>query len=77
VAPRKIRGYRKPVLLGRERRVAKLLGQRPRFTYMELPLTLRADGIEVGRSAVWLFTRTIGWTHKKRFMPPRKSDHTS
>ncbi len=78
VAPRKIGGYRKPVLLGQERRVVALLGERPDITYAELTLELRAAGIEIGLSAVWRFVRALGWTRKKRrFMPPSKSGRTS
>lgn len=77
VAPRKIGGYRKPALLGHEQRVAALLGERPDITYKELTLALRAFGIEVGRSAVWRFVQTLGWTRKKRrFMPPNKNGQT-
>ena len=77
VVPRKIGGYRKPALLGHERRVTTLLGERPDITYKELTLALRADGIEVGKSAVWRFVQTLGWTRKKRrFMPLSRNDRT-
>jgi transposase len=75
LAPKKIGGYRKPVLLGREDRIAGLLTARPDMTYAELG---RALGNPTSVPTLWRFVRALGWTRKKRrFMPPSRTGRTS
>jgi putative transposase len=75
VAPKKIGGYRKPVLLGLEERIATLLTARPDMTYAELG---RALGERTSVPTLWRFVRALGWTRKKRrFTPPNRSGRTS
>lgn len=75
LAPKKIGGYRKPVLLGLEERIAALLTARPDMTYAELG---RALGERTSVPTLWRFVRALGWTRKKsRFMPPSRTGRTS
>ena len=78
VAPKRIGGYRKPVLLGQEARIASLLSARADMTYRELAQALSGPGTRITLTMVWRFVRALGWTRKKRrFTPPSKSGRTS
>lgn len=77
VAPKRIGGYRKPVLRGQEERIASLLRARADMTYRELAQALSEPGTRVTLTMVWRFVRALGWTRKKRrFTPPSKSGRT-
>jgi len=65
VAPRKMGGYRKPILDPHRTFIVERIAQTPHLTLHGLKDELAARGVKVSHNAVWTFIRREGLTFKK------------
>ena len=71
VAPRKIGGYRRPVLEPHQAWIEARFQQTPELTLKGLQMELAARGIQVSYGAVQSFVKSIGLSFKKNRVRPR------
>ncbi len=77
--PKRIGGYRKPLLAAHADRLHELLAKTPDMSIAEVQRRLAAVEIRVGQSAIARFLRQLGYTYKKngsrrRTGPSRRQD---
>ena len=65
LAPRKIGGNARPILLPATEAITRRLAAKADWTVRALAADLRADGIQVSHDTVWRFLRRQGLTFKK------------
>ncbi len=64
--PKKIGGYRKPLLAGHEDLLRELTCSRPGITLKQIQAALAERGIEAGHvSTIWWTLKRLGLSHKK------------
>jgi len=71
VAPRKMGGYRKPILDPHRAFIVERIAQTPHLTLHGLKDELAARGVKVSHNAVWTFMRREGLTFKKNIVRAR------
>jgi putative transposase len=77
--PKRIGGYRKPLLADHADRVRRLVEEKPDMTIAELQQRLAAQDIRVGQSSITRFLARLEYTYKKngsrrRARSPGRSD---
>lgn len=70
VAPDKMGGYRRRVLVPHREFIAERIGREPHLTLHRLKDELAERGIEVSHNTVWLFLRHEGLSFKKNAVRP-------
>jgi transposase len=70
VAPGKMGGHRRPLLVPHRAFIMKRLSQTPHLTLHALKDELSTRGIKVSHNAVWLFLRREGLRFKKNSVRP-------
>ena len=70
VAPGKMGGYRKRVLVPHRAFIQERIGQAPHLTLHRLKDELAARGVKVSHNAVWMFLRREGLRFKKNAVRP-------
>ena len=71
MAPARIGGYRKPLLVGHEDLLRELTAGKSNITLAEIQAALMARGIEAGcLTTIWSTLRRLGLSHKKRMARP-------
>ncbi len=71
VTPRKMGGYRKPILDPHRAFIVERIAQTPHLTLHGLKDELAARGVKVSHNAVWTFMRREGLTFKKNIVRAR------
>lgn len=70
VAPGKMGGYRRPVLMAYRDFIVERIEQTPHLTLHRLKDELAAHGVTVSHNAVWQFLRREGLSFKKNAVRP-------